>query len=94
MAIKKEKLNDEVLKKLREFQAKINDSLLALGEIEIKQRELSAEMGRISELKSKFLSEYDESLVSINSEIKSLEVNFPKGEIDLTEGVILVEVPE
>lgn len=94
MAQKREKLQDEVVKKLKEFQAKANDSLLGLGEVEIRLRELNTELEKINEIKKSFLSSYDESISSINAELKALEINFPKGEIDLNEGVVIYESAE
>lgn len=94
MAQKREKLQEEVVKKLKEFQAKANDSLLGLGEVEIRLRELNAELEKINEIKKSFLSSYDESISSINAELKALEINFPKGEIDLNEGVVIYESAE
>lgn len=91
MAQRKEKLQEEVVTKLRTFQAKANDSMLAIGEIELRLRELNVELERVSTLKSKFLGEYDDAVAGINGELKALEMVYPKGEIDLVEGIVTIE---
>lgn len=91
---KKEKLEESVVIKLRELQTKANDSVLGVGEIELRLREIGLEGAKLQELKSKNLAIYDESIAGINAQLKELEVTYPKGEIDLAEGVVIFEVAE
>lgn len=91
---KKEKLNDEVVQKLRDLQAKANDSVLGLGEIEIRLRELNSELQKTLSAKNEVLAIYDQSIAGLTTELKSLELTYPKGEIDLVEGVVIVDVAE
>jgi hypothetical protein len=91
---KKEKLEESVVAKLRELQTKANDSVLGIGEIELRLRELNSELQTINKLKEQNLAVYDEAITSINTELKALEVTYPKGEIDLVEGVVIYESAE
>lgn len=91
---KKEKLNDEVVQKLRDLQTKANDSVLGLGEIEIRLRELNTELEKTLSAKKEVLAIYDQSIAGLTNELKSLELTYPKGEIDLVEGVVIVDVAE
>ena len=91
---KTEKLEESVVIKLRELQAKANDSVLGVGEIELRLREIGMESAKLQELKAQNLATYDESIAGINAQLKELEVTYPKGEIDLAEGVVIFEVAE
>lgn len=91
---KKEKLDDLVLTKLRELQTKANDCVLGLGEIELRLREVTTELQNANQAKRDVLQMYDEALESIKTELKGLETTYPKGEIDLVEGVVVFDVAE
>jgi hypothetical protein len=91
---KKEKLEESVVAKLRELQTKANDNVLGIGEIELRLRELNSELQTINKLKEQNLAVYDEAIAGINVELKALEVTYPKGEIDLVEGVVIYESAE
>lgn len=94
MAQKTKKLEEEVLIKLRELQSKINENIRLVGEVTIRNRELELELNRISDLKDKFLKDYDEAVSAIQNEVKILEKDYPKGEIDLVEGVVIYQSEE
>ena len=91
---KKEKLEESVVVKLRELQTKANDSVLGLGEIELRLRELNLELQQTHQAKKEVLEIYDQSITGISEELKSLEITYPKGEIDLVEGVVIFDVAE
>jgi hypothetical protein len=91
---KKEKLEESVVNKLRELQTKANDCVLGLGEIELRLREVSAELQNANQAKKDVLQMYDQALESIKEELKALETTYPKGEIDLAEGVVIFDVVE
>jgi hypothetical protein len=91
---KKEKLEESVVVKLRELQTKANDSVLGLGELELRLRELNAELEQTQQAKKEVLEIYDQSITGISEELKSLEITYPKGEIDLVEGVVIFDVAE
>jgi hypothetical protein len=91
---KKEKLEESVVVKLRELQTKANDSVLGLGEIELRLRELNLELQQTNQAKTEVLEIYDQSIAGISAELKNLEITYPKGEIDLIEGVVIFDVEE
>jgi hypothetical protein len=91
---KKEKLEESVVVKLRELQTKANDSVLGLGEIELRLRELNSELQQANQAKTEVLEIYDQSIAGISAELKNLEITYPKGEIDLIEGVVIFDVEE
>jgi hypothetical protein len=91
---KKEKLEESVVVKLRELQTKANDSVLGLGEIELRLRELNLELQQANQAKTEVLEIYDQSIAGISAELKNLEITYPKGEIDLVEGVVIFDVAE
>jgi hypothetical protein len=91
---KKEKLDESVVNKLRELQTKANDSVLGLGEIELRLRELTLELEQTQQAKKEVLEIYDQATSGITTELKLLEVTYPKGEIDLGEGVVIFDVAE
>jgi hypothetical protein len=91
---KKEKLEESVVAKLRELQTKVNDSVLGLGEIELRLRELNLELQQANQAKTEVLEIYDQSFSGISAELKNLEITYPKGEIDLIEGVVIFDVAE
>jgi hypothetical protein len=91
---KKEKLEESVVVKLRELQTKANDSVLGLGEIELRLRELNLELQQANQAKTEVLEIYDQSIAGISAELKNLEITYPKGEIDLIEGVVIFDVEE
>jgi hypothetical protein len=91
---KKEKLEESVITKLREQQTKANDCVLGLGEIELRLRELTSELQTANQAKRDVLEMYDAALGVIKEELKALETTYPKGEIDLIEGVVVFDVAE
>ena len=91
---KKEKLEESVITKLREQQTKANDCVLGLGEIELRLRELTSELQTTNQAKRDVLEMYDAALGVIKEELKALETTYPKGEIDLIEGVVVFDVAE
>jgi hypothetical protein len=91
---KKEKLDELVLAKLRELQTKANDCILGLGEIELRLREVTTELQNANQAKKDVLEMYDTALEGIKEELKGLETTYPKGEIDLVEGVVVFDVAE
>ena len=91
---KKEKLEESVITKLREQQTKANDCVLGLGEIELRLRELTSELQTANQAKRDVLEMYDAALGVIKEELKALETTYPKGEIDLVEGVVVFDVAE
>lgn len=94
MVQKKEKLQDEVVQKLRELQTKTNESIIFLGETELRLRDLEKQIEIAKSVKEKVVIDYDDAVNQLNTQLKALEISYPKGEIDLVEGVVTYEVSE
>jgi predicted nuclease with TOPRIM domain len=91
MAQKTEKLEQEVIENITSLQTKAAEQVHVLGEFHIRLRELEAEKKRIQEFVSSIEFEYDKLATTLNETLKELETKYPKGEIDLKEGVVIFD---
>jgi hypothetical protein len=91
MAQIKEKLETEVIEKLKFNQAQANEAVVNLGQIELRIIELTDELKGVQTFKEDVLSAYKNAVGVINSELKVLEEKYPAGEVDLNEGVVIFE---
>ena len=91
MAQKTEKLEQEVVTTITSLQNKAAEQVHVLGEFHIRLRELEAEKKRIQEFVSSIEFEYDKLATTLNETLKELETKYPKGEIDLKEGVVIFD---
>lgn len=94
MAQKIEKLDDSLVQTLKELQSKANESVISLGEVQLRLRDLDRENEKAKQIKEKLLLDYDDAINQINFHLKSLESMYSKGEIDLAEGTVIYEVSE
>jgi hypothetical protein len=94
MAQKEEKLDEKIVEVLRENQAKANTSIVSLGEVSIRIRDLEKELERVEEIEQNLLKEYDQSTATINAELQNLQKTYPSGEVDLQRGVVIYNVEE
>jgi len=94
MAQKTENLSKETLDKLTENQGKINNSILNIGQAELRIIKLEKEIEQIKLMKVQFESEYDKIDSEFNEYIKELEKVYPNGEIDLQAGTVTFQSPE
>jgi predicted nuclease with TOPRIM domain len=91
MAQKIEKLEKEVVATITSLQNKAAEQVHVLGEFHIRLRDLEAEKKRMQEFVSSIEAEYDELVTSLNETLKGLETKYPKGEIDLKEGIVIFD---
>lgn len=91
MAQIKEKLENELLEKLKNNQAQANEAILNLGQAELRRVELKAELDGVVKFKEDVFKSYKASVDDINAELKKLEEKYPSGEVDLIEGVVIFE---
>jgi hypothetical protein len=91
MAQKTEKLEQDVIKSITSLQTKAAEQVHILGEFHIRLRELEAEKKRIQDFVSSIEAEYDKLATTLNETLKELETKYPKGEIDLKEGVVIFD---
>jgi hypothetical protein len=94
MAQKTENLSKETLDKLTENQGKINNSILNIGQAELRIIKLEKEIEQIKLMKVQFESDYDKIDSEFNEYIKELEKVYPNGEIDLQAGTVTFQSPE
>jgi hypothetical protein len=94
MAHKTENLSKETLDKLTENQRKINNSILNIGQAELRIIKLENEIEQIKLMKVQFELDYDKIDSEFNDYIKELEKVYPNGEIDLQAGTVTFQSPE
>ena len=94
MAQKTENLSKETLDKLSENQGKINNSILNIGQAELRIIKLEKEIEQIKVMKVQFEADYDKIDLEFNDYIKELEKIYPNGEIDLQAGTVTFQSPE
>jgi predicted nuclease with TOPRIM domain len=88
MAIKTEKLENEIVENVVSLQNKAAEQVHVLGEFHIRLRELEAEKKKMQEFVVSIEAEYDKLATTLNETLKELEIKYPKGEIDLKEGIV------
>jgi len=94
MAQKTEQLPKETLDKLVSYQNQANELILNLGQVHLRIRELKLEIERLESVKTGVETESDKIGLEFNEVIKDLEKTYPKGEIDLKEGIVIFESAE
>jgi hypothetical protein len=91
MAQIKEKLEVEIVELLKQNQAQANEAVLNLGQAELRIIELKAELAGVEKFKEDVIISYKNSVDIINAELGKLETKYPKGEVDLIEGVVIFD---
>jgi hypothetical protein len=94
MAQKTENLSKETLDKLTENQGKLNNSILNIGQAELRIIKLEKEIEQIKSMKVQFEADYDKIDLEFSEHIKELEKIYPNGEIDLQAGTVTFQSPE
>lgn len=77
-----EKLEGSLLEKLRELNTRKNEIIINTGQLHL-------DIHQLNKLISNAESEFEDINKQLNSVLSDLEKKYPKGEIDLTEGVII-----
>jgi hypothetical protein len=94
MAQLKESLNVDVLHNIKQKRDEVANLVMELGQISLRTRELKNELKNLDQLKISMENRFD----AVNEEVKGilaeLEVKYPKGEIDLNEGMVYFESAE
>jgi len=94
MAQLKESLNVDVLDSIKQKRDEVGNLVMELGQISLRTRELKNELANLDQLKISMENRFD----AVNEEVKGilaeLEVKYPKGEIDLNEGMVYFESAE
>jgi hypothetical protein len=94
MAQLKESLNADVLDSIKQKRDEVANLVMELGQISLRTRELRNELVKLDQIKISMENRFD----AVNEEVKGilaeLEVKYPKGEIDLNEGMVYFESAE
>ena len=94
MAQLKESLNVDVLDSIKEKRDEVSNLVMELGQISLRTRELRNELVKLDQLKVSMETRFDEVNDEVKEILTELEVKYPKGEIDLAEGMIYYESAE
>jgi hypothetical protein len=94
MAQKVEKLDQSTLDNIISHQTKMNEIMLSLGQVHLRNRELMEEINNLNKIKLDLEAKADTVSAEFNVSLKELEVKYPKGEIDINEGVVIFESAE
>lgn len=88
MATKTEKLDSEILNKIRDLQNNNNTVILNLGQIHLRERELNEELRKLQSLSNDLEKDFDTNSELLNTIIKELDEKYGESEIDLAGGTI------
>jgi hypothetical protein len=94
MAQKTEKLSEEVLNNLRASQIRANELVIGLGQIHLKLKNFKIEMGKLMEEQKNMEMEFELNDSKFTTILRDLEKQYPTGELDLNEGIVIYESPE
>lgn len=89
MAQQTEKLQPEVVERLKKIQEEQNNMVIALGQVAVRRRELQKQMDDLSSKESEFGERLDKTIEELNSELGKLDKKYPNGQIDLESGTVL-----
>ena len=89
MAQQTEKLQPEVVERLKKIQEEQNNMVIALGQVAVRRRELQKQMDDLSSKESEFGERLDKTIEELNSELGELDKKYPNGQIDLESGTVL-----
>lgn len=94
MAQKTAVLSQELIDDLRGMQTKANELVIGIGQTHLKLRDLNLEIERLTEEQKSMESEFEENNTKFTTTIRDLEKQYPMGEIDLNEGIVIFESEE
>ena len=94
MAQLKESLSVDVLDSIKQKRDEVANLVMELGQIGLRTRELRNELVKLDQIKISIENRFDEVNEEVKSILVDLEVKYPKGEIDLQEGVVYFESAE
>lgn len=94
MAQKIEKLTDEHLDKLKEFQDLINEITFNIGRLTIREGIVKQELDRVHEALTELKTQYDGVNTNYTQYLEELDTIYPNGEVDLKEGTVIYESAE
>lgn len=94
MAQKTETLSPEIIDNLRSMQTKANELVVGLGQIHLRIKDFKLETERLVSQQKSMETEFELNDAAFTKIINDLEVQYPKGEVDLNEGIVIYESAE
>jgi hypothetical protein len=94
MAQLKESLSSDVLDSIKQKRDEVSNLVMELGQISLRTRELRNELVKLDQIKISMENRFDEVNEEVKEILTELEVKYPKGEIDLNEGIVYFESAE
>ena len=94
MALKTEKLSQEVLDKIVKAQNETNEIIFNIGQVSFRLRELNNEIKKMEDFKANAEEKFDNLALQLENTLTDLQRKYPNGEIDLQEGVVNFETAE
>lgn len=94
MQQKTAKLSQELIDDLRGMQIRANELVIGIGQSHLKLKEFKIEISKIMEEQKSMEMEFELNNSKFTTTIKELEKQYPKGEIDLNEGIVIYEDQE
>jgi hypothetical protein len=94
MIQKTETLSPETVNDLRSMQSKANELIVGLGQIHLRIKDFKAETERLIDEQQLMEIEFESNDKRFTDTIRDLEAKYPKGEVDLNQGIVIYESAE
>ena len=94
MAQQTAKLSQELVDDLKGMQSKANDLVVGIGQIHLELKKFKVEMERLENQQKSMEIEFELNNEKFTNTIAELEKQYPMGEIDLNEGIVIYESAE
>lgn len=91
MAQKTEKLAEETHQSLMNLQTEINNLVVTIGQVHLQTRDAEFEFKNFKLSLENLETEFDEKNIELNQVLYTLEQTYPKGEIDMKDGIVTFE---
>jgi hypothetical protein len=83
-----EKIPQDKLESILNFQKEANQIIVELGQIHLQSRDLELNIKKLNEIKTGLEDKFDKVSLNMDNLLGDLQKNYPNGEIDLIEGTI------
>jgi hypothetical protein len=94
MAQKTETLSPEIIDNLRNMQGKANELINTLGQLHLRIKNFKLETERLIDEQKLIESQFELNDKKFTDTIADLEKQYPMGEIDLNQGIVIYESAE
>lgn len=88
MQNKTEKLDSNLVSKLKKIQEEQNNIVISLGQITVQKRQLSKSIEDLEKKEVNLGTSLDKSIEILNKELAEIDGKYPNGQIDLEKGTI------